>query len=346
MASGGVAQTVQTHGARSCTPRKRKSTRYLLKSCCSTRTEEILNNLDERVQSSEAGGAGGGLTLASLKRVDAQWCRERDGDIATPHIVTERSASTASSTPAFDVAICGGTLGIIFATYLKLRGHSVAVIERASLRGRTQEWNISRKELNELCETGVLTHSEIEECIVSEFNPVRCGFNGRFELSVNDVLNIGVLPERLVHYVRQRFEHELGGSVFENTSITGVEVTSKSASVSIDDSSRPEISTRLVLDCMGHQSPIMRQVRNGKKPDGACLVVGSCSSGFDPNANTSGDLIYSCTDIVPQLNCQLFWEAFPAGGSGSSSRTTYMFNYLDPKCASPKRQEFLTSVAM
>eukprot|EP00955_Chlamydomonas_euryale_P054833 355955-Chlamydomonas_euryale.AAC.7 len=44
------------------------------------------------------------------------------------------------------------TLGIVTATSLALRGWRVAVVERGPLRGRTQEWNISRKEINEMAE--------------------------------------------------------------------------------------------------------------------------------------------------------------------------------------------------
>jgi hypothetical protein len=46
------------------------------------------------------------------------------------------------------------------------------------------------------------------------------------------------------------------------------------------------ITGRLVLDCMGNQSPISRQLRWGKRPDGICIVVGSCASGFAPENNT------------------------------------------------------------
>jgi hypothetical protein len=34
------------------------------------------------------------------------------------------------------------------------------------------------------------------------------------------------------------------------------------------------MTARLVVDCMGFGSPIVRQARHGQKPDGVCLVVG------------------------------------------------------------------------
>jgi lycopene cyclase CruP len=54
------------------------------------------------------------------------------------------------SAPAFDVVVCGGTLGIFMATALQRKGFKVCVVERGPLKGRAQEWNISRKELQEL----------------------------------------------------------------------------------------------------------------------------------------------------------------------------------------------------
>lgn len=50
----------------------------------------------------------------------------------------------------YDVLVCGGTLGIFLACSLQKRGFRVAVVERGVLKGRKQEWNISRTELEAL----------------------------------------------------------------------------------------------------------------------------------------------------------------------------------------------------
>jgi pyruvate/2-oxoglutarate dehydrogenase complex dihydrolipoamide dehydrogenase (E3) component len=52
----------------------------------------------------------------------------------------------------YDVIVAGGTLGVFVAVSLAQKGLRVAVVERGKLAGRTQEWNISRKELLELVE--------------------------------------------------------------------------------------------------------------------------------------------------------------------------------------------------
>ena len=50
----------------------------------------------------------------------------------------------------YDVVICGGTLGIFLACALQNKGFRVAVVERSDLKGRQQEWNVSRRELEEM----------------------------------------------------------------------------------------------------------------------------------------------------------------------------------------------------
>ena len=52
---------------------------------------------------------------------------------------------------------------------------------------------------------GLVTGAELEAAIVSEFNPVRMGFEGRVEVTTLDVLNCGVLPAALIEAVKQRF---------------------------------------------------------------------------------------------------------------------------------------------
>lgn len=57
----------------------------------------------------------------------------------------QHGSSSTSDGPQYDAVVCGGTLGIFAAAALAARGLRVAVVERGPLRGRDQEWNISRK---------------------------------------------------------------------------------------------------------------------------------------------------------------------------------------------------------
>lgn len=71
-------------------------------------------------------------------------------------------------------------------------------MERGPLKGRDQEWNLSRKELGELVHEGLLSASEADECVTSEFNPVRAGFYSGQDVWTENVLNIGVRPDKII----------------------------------------------------------------------------------------------------------------------------------------------------
>lgn len=54
-------------------------------------------------------------------------------------------------------------------------------------------------------EEGLLTPSEVEEVVVSEFNPVRVAFEGVAEIVTRDILNCGVSPRKLLEVLKRRF---------------------------------------------------------------------------------------------------------------------------------------------
>ncbi len=251
--------------------------------------------------------------LKGLRKADHVWHDLRHGEMGDIPLVVSESAENLASID-YDVAICGGTLGILIGASLAQRGLQVVLLERGLLQGRVQEWNISRRELEEFVELGLLSEAELQDVISSEFNPVRVGFDGGDDIWVEDVLNIGVSPERLLATLKLKFINA-GGKLLENTPFESVTVHPNGVLINSD------VRSHLLLDVMGHFSPIVRQARQGQKPDAVCLVVGTCAAGF--TENSAGDLIYSFTPI--QNQCQYFWEAFPA----SDGRTTYLFTYID-----------------
>ncbi len=268
-----------------------------------------------------------GDVLAGLRRVDARWRSYCHGDIPTPSMV--RSHDTPLETVDWDVAVCGGTLGIILGCTLAQRGWSVVVIERGPLQGREQEWNISRHELMALVRVGALSADELEQAIATEYRPGRLYFGDAGtetgtepgEVWVDGVLNIGVSPVVLLEQLKQRFL-EAGGQLLDYTSVQAVTVHPNGVAIATTQADQAHTyCSRLMLDVMGHFSPIALQARAGDRPDAACLVVGTCAAGYAPNP--TGDLFASFTPI--QNQCQYFWEAFPA----QDGRTTYLFTYMD-----------------
>ena len=262
-------------------------------------TEEILSQLP-------------GDVLGGLRRTDSILASLRKGNAPIPNVVKENPKNLESV--EFDVIICGGTLGILIGCALAVRGMDVALLERGILRGREQEWNISRKELEVFRELELLTADELAQAIVTEYNPARVSFQGGTEVWVEDVLNIGVNPIYLLETLKTRFL-KLGGKLFENTPFNDAVVHPNGVMLN------NQFTAKLLLDAMGNLSPISQQARQGKKPDALCLVVGTCAKGFAEN--NSGDLLLSFTALENQ--CQYFWEAFPA----KDGRTTYLFTYMD-----------------
>jgi len=163
------------------------------------------------------------------------------------------------------------------------------------------------------------------------------GEEGLYQLWTKDVLNLGVLPGVLLEKARQRFE-AAGGLVKELCPANGISVAPNGAAITMEGTT-DTITSRLVIDCMGNLSPITRQARWGTKPDGICIVVGTCASGFAPENNTYADLLYADSPTYDRGTSQVqpFWEAFPAS-SGPDWRTTYMFAYMDSK---PERPSIL-----
>ncbi|XP_028806090.1 uncharacterized protein LOC114760942 [Neltuma alba] len=308
-----------------------------------SRTQRIMESV---AVSGEVGGAGGAYSYEALKRLDQLWSgicsaqsvvQEPQKVVSTIPSMFQSSDLAGKEEGSYDVLVCGGTLGIFIATALSARGLRVAIVERNVLKGREQEWNISRKELSELVEVGVLEQDDIERATAVKFNPNRCGFQGKGDIWVEDILNLGVSPVKLIEIVKKRFV-SLGGVIYEGVGVSTINVYEDAAVLKL--SGGRTLSSRLIIDAMGNFSPVVKQIRGGRKPDGVCLVVGTCARGF--KNNSTSDVIYSSSSVksVGNSKAQFFWEAFPAG-SGPMDRTTYMFTYVEPQHKAPKIEELL-----
>jgi lycopene cyclase CruP len=254
-------------------------------------------------------------TFVNLARADKLWQNLRQGQIPQREMVV--SSDEYLKTIDVEIMIAGGTLGIILAAALQQRGLQVAVVERGELKGRVQEWNISRAELMVLVELELLSEAELADSIASEYNPGRISFPNTPDIWVRDVLNIGVDPVYLLATLKAKFL-ERGGKLLEFTSCDRVTIHPNGVEISLGAS---QLTSKLFIDAMGHFSPLAAQARGNVKPEGICLVVGSCATGFEQNQ--TGDIFAAITPVEHQ--CQYFWEAFPA----RDGRTTYLFTYLD-----------------
>ncbi|KAK1353614.1 Glycerol-3-phosphate dehydrogenase [NAD(+)] 1 [Heracleum sosnowskyi] len=325
-------------------PRQKRPTIFSLQTkAIPSRTQRIMESIPVN---GEVGGAGGAYSYNALKRLDQLW-----SGICSAQTVVDEPKQVVSRIPGlfsqsdladkevdtYDVVVCGGTLGIFIATALSSKGLRVGIVEKNVLKGREQEWNISRKEMLELVEVGILEEEDIEHATSATFNPNRCGFEGKGEIWVENILNLGVSPSKLIEIMKTRF-NSCDGVILEGLGVSSICVYDDAAILQLDSGKR--LSSRLIIDAMGNFSPVVKQIRGGRKPDGFCLVVGSCCRGFTDNKTS--DVIYASAEVkqVGESQVQYFWEAFPAG-SGLMDRTTYMFTYVDPQPGSPLLEELL-----
>lgn len=312
------------------------------------------------------GSAAGSLTdLPSFQRLENIWDQVKHDSLPPPpkfiFSTPPPTHSTSTAAPT-DVIVAGGTLGIIQAVALLLSGHGVTTIEAAPrIAGREQEWNISEHELEAVKRIAERACQELNKTmdwgsvIGTKFDGCRAGFknseteqplldtpetnnyfaSGGYEVFVPSVLNIGVKPDALLTMFRELFV-ELGGKLLEGTKISAIHSPPEGL-VSVVTGGNEVLSARLLLDCTGNASPLTRDLRRNERPDGICVVVGTCAGGFDPGKNKDGDIIYTNTPItdVGGSQTQYFWEAFPVSTSNgpevadSDVKTTYMFTYLD-----------------
>ncbi len=255
-----------------------------------------------------------GNPLPPLRATDERWKQWRLNPLPPLSPVVMEDSDFLGSTD-WDVVICGGTLGILLGTVLAHQGWQVAILERGKLQGRQQEWNTSRHELQVLMELDLLSAKQLETAIASQFNPNRIAFAGGPDFWVKDVLNVGVAPAYLLDCLKQRFL-DLGGHLLEDTVFEQVSVHPDGVCIQMTGQ---KLNAKLMIDAMGHFSPVVAQSRHGQKPDAVCLVVGTCAQGIPKG--TTGDLMVSLSPI--EQGNQFFWEAFPA----REGRTTYLFTY-------------------
>jgi len=304
-----------------------------------------------------------------LQLTEAFWKAMKDPNYhnkKVPKVVETVDKNKVLEDPVeFDVCIVGGTLGIFMALVLQEQGYSVCLIERRKIQGRTQEWNISKKEFEVLIDMGLLTREELSSCVITSWEKSRISFHGGSEdIWVSGVLDIGVSPKNLIEILKKKFL-TCGGVVLERTLFKSASTYANAVSLEISHSggvkdlmgaddvyrsvamgtngidapshSRSSVTCRLMIDCMGHYSSVTKQIRQGQPEEGMLLVIGGCMSGIPSQRNNSADLLATIDDSNNDM--QFFWEAFPA--EGGTMRTVYMFAYTDSDESRPSFTDML-----
>ena len=249
------------------------------------------------------------------------------------------------ATDTFDIIYAGGGLNLLHAAVMTVRyGLRVLVFDRFTVGAVHREWNISREELRELLDVGLLTPDELESVIQREYSDGLVRFHPAnihvkpAELHLKDVLNIAVDAEKLTSLCIQKIQvHQPNGSypnvILHNTTFERCAVQ-PARGVTLDviaqDGQQHSYGARLLIDGMGSTSPIACQLNCGRPFSLVCPTVGTVARGYKQGTGLKeinpavGEVLVSTEDALN--GHQLIWEAFPGV---DDSVAIYLFYYAE-----------------
>ncbi len=264
----------------------------------------------------------------------------------TEVVVTEERPSLPA-VDTFDVIYAGGGLNLLNAAVMSLRyGLRVLVFDRFTVGAVHREWNISRQELQELLDVGLLTPAELETLIQREYSDGLVRFHATHigvpaaELHLKDVLNIAVDAEKLTALCMQKILQQpplngLSNIVLHNTTFVRASVQ-PSRGVTIDVSTttgeQHSYGARLLIDGMGSTSPIACQLNCGQPFSLVCPTVGTVARGYKSGSTPDaidpaiGEVLVTSEDA--RHGRQLIWEAFPGR---DDQVAIYLFHYAETR---------------
>ena len=259
-------------------------------------------------------------------------------------VVTEdRPALPAIDT--FDIIYAGGGLNLLNAAVMTVRyGLRVLVFDRFTVGAVHREWNISREELRELLDVGLLTPDELESVIQREYSDGLVRFHPTnikvkpAELHLKNVLDIAVDAEKLTALCIQKIRtHQPDGSypnvILHSTTFVRCAVQpTHGTTIDVTDNEGQQHSYggRLLIDGMGSTSPIACQLNCGRPFSLVCPTVGTVARGYKQGTGLKevnpaiGEVLVSTEDA--RKGHQLIWEAFPGV---EDQVAIYLFYYAE-----------------
>ncbi len=289
----------------------------------------------------------GELHLKRLQDLNASWQQLllSGGKRQYAEVVVTEDRPQTPALDTFDIIYAGGGLNLLNAAVMTQRyGLRVLVFDRFTVGAVHREWNISREELQELLDVGLLTEDELASVSQRAYKDGLVRFHADniqtrpAELHLKDVLNIAVDAEKLtalcVKKIRDgRPRSGQANVILHSTTFTRCAVQpAKGVKVDVidGDGRKYEYGARLLIDGMGSTSPIACQLNCGRPFSLVCPTVGTVARGYkegnEPDAINFdvGEVLVSNTDVYKGR--QLIWEAFPGAGDQVA---IYLFYYAE-----------------
>ncbi len=287
------------------------------------------------------------LHLRRLQDLNDTWQQMLGSDEArayTDVVVTEERAPVPA-VDTFDIIYAGGGLNLLHAAVMTCRyGLRVLVFDRFTVGAVHREWNISREELRELLEVGLLTPAELESIIQSEYQDGLVRFFSAnihvppAELHLKDVLDVAVDADKLTTLCVRKIQEQRPKNGLSNVILHGTTfvrcAVQPTHGVTVDvtntNGAAHSYGASLLIDGMGSTSPIACQLNCGKPFSLVCPTVGTVARGYkrgtatDAVAPALGEVLVSTEDT--NKGRQLIWETFPGAGDQVA---IYLFYYAE-----------------
>jgi lycopene cyclase CruA len=238
--------------------------------------------------------------------------------------VAIRSDGPSKGTPAYDVALAGGGLSLLYGALLARAGKKVVIFDRRKIGCGHREWNISRAELAPLSESGLFSVEEVGKLIQLEYDRGIVRWHGGGTWPVRGVLDCVVDAQGLLDRLRGLAERA-GATLLDEHALTGYRVGPRGVAIDLSSKNGPvTVEARLLVDGTGAASPHAAF-------DLACPTVGgvlrdlSTGHEVDQVDPTVGEILVSTEGL--DEGRQHIWEGFPGPGGRF---TTYLFYYAEP----------------
>ncbi len=251
--------------------------------------------------------------------------------------IDPRGGPDAATRCDFDVVLAGGGLSLFYAAYLASRGRRVAVFDRRPIGVGHREWNISRRELAPLVDSGLFTEQEVAALVVLDYRHGIVRWHGGGTYPVTGVLDSVVDAEPLLTALRDRCVRH-GATLLPQHELVGYRVGPGGVAVEVRElatGQRRTLTSELLLDGLGASSPHARF-------DLVCPTVGGVLTGLDEGEAVNqvdysiGEILATTEDV--EEGQQHVWEGFPGPGK---RYTTYLFYYTEPSRLPPRSLQAL-----
>lgn len=282
--------------------------------------------------------------LRRIWELDTRWQEaiERRADSPAEVVVHSRPPANLTVEGDFDIIYAGGVLGLLHAAVMACRYQRRVLIFDAHTVGRThRDWNISDEELLEFDRAGLFTKEELESAVLNRYRAGFVKFHDAASriradpLWMKGVLDVALAADDLLNSAINKIRQHgpAGCQLISGLRFVRAYVQPDRVTIEAEDTTsgaRRVFAANLFVDATGTNSPVSRQLNDGRSITHVCPTVGTVARGF-AHGTASNEVNFSVGEILVSTedardHRQLIWEGF-AGSPARDEYTTYLFFY-------------------